>query len=142
MRTAYEVLQRAVVKDFGRWYRREWKTITEETKEKIRAGLAYNHWGYPFLNDLSGLCIGTFPGGKCYIRGKQSGGWCFDNEYDENMRRLKDFKIGYNHWVFCSFSFDYWFELIGFRSKKDAVEYYKKQKKREDGLFYCFMYRW
>lgn len=142
MRTAYEVLRRAVIKDFGRWYSRAWSSITEEGKESVRSGVAYNHWGYPFLNDLSNLCIGTCPDGMCYIRGKQSGGWYFESEYDDNLRRLKDFKLGQHFWIFSTIGHDDWFELVGFKDKMAAVEYYKKQKKREDSVFHTFMYRW
>lgn len=142
MRTAYDVLKRAVVKDFGWWYRREWDVVTEESKEKIRNGVAYNHFGNPFLTNLSDLCIGTCPGGMCYIRGKQSGGWYFDSEYEDNLKRLKEFKLGQHFWVYSSFSFDDWFEVVGFKDKKSAIEYYKKQKKREDMMFYTFWYRW
>ena len=142
MRTAYEALRRAVVKDFGRWYRKEWRVVTEDAKERIRQGVAYNHFGNPFLHNLSDLCIGTCPHGMCYIRGKQSGGWYFDSEYDDNLKRLKEFKLSQHYWVYSSFSFDDWFELVGFKSKQAAVKYYKKQKKREDSLFYTFWYRW
>lgn len=138
MRTAYDALRRAVVKDFGRWYRRAWGCVVEEAKERVRSGIAYNHFGNPFLTNLSDLYIDRDMG---VIRGKQSGGWYFEEEYEENLKKLKTPFIF--HWfVFSSFSFDDWFELRGFRSKSAAIEYYKKQKKREDYLFYTFWFRW
>ena len=136
MRTAYDALRRAVVKDFGRWYGREWSSISDEGKERVRTGIAYNHWTNPFLTNLSDLYIGSG-----VIRGKQSGGWCFEEEYGENLKKLKTPMV-YHWWVFSSFSFDDWFELRGFKSKTEAAEFLKKQKKREDSLFYSFLYRW
>lgn len=137
MRTAYDVLRRAVIKDFGWWYRREWHCTTEETREKIKAGAAFQHFGNPFLITLKTLYVG-----ENSIRGTI--GWgCFEeeSEYEENIEKLKVPFIF--HWfVYSSFSFDYWFELRGFKSKKEAIEFYKKQKKREDDIFYTFLFKW
>ena len=138
MRTAYDALRRAVVKDFGWWYRREWPYVVEEAKERVRSGAAYHHFGHPFLTSLSDLYIDTEKG---IIRGKQSGGWCFEEEYEENLKKLK-VPFVFHWWVYSSFSFDDWFELVGFKYKKDAIMYYKKQKEREDCLFYTFWFRW
>lgn len=138
MRTAYDALRKAVVKDFGRWYAFEWPHVTEEAKERVRAGVAYNHFGNPFLTDLSDLYINKAEG---VIRGKQSGGWYFESEYEENLIKLR-VSFVYHWFVFCSFSFDDWFELKGFRTKAEAIAYCKKQKKREDSVFHTFWFKW
>ena len=57
MRTAYDALQRAIVKDFGRWYAFEWDSVVDEAKERIKQGLAYKHFSNPFLTNLSDLYI-------------------------------------------------------------------------------------
>ena len=142
MRTAYDALRRAVVKDFGRWYRKEWSHLSGPAKKRVQSGIAYNHFGNPVLTNLSELCIGTCPGGMCYIRGKV-GMICEEEEvYQDNLRRLMRTELGQHFWIYSSFSFDDWFELIGFKDKKSALRYYKKQKKREDDLFYTFWYEW
>ncbi len=138
MRTAYDALQRAIIKDFGRWFAFEWDAVVDETKAQIRQGLAYKHFSNPFLTNLSNLYIDSING---YIRGKQSGGWYFDEEYEKNIQKLKE-PFVFHWWVFSSFSFDDWFELRGFHSKSDAADFLKVQKKREDSLFFAFMYRW
>lgn len=138
MRTAYDALRKAVVKDFGTWYRREWPTLPEDVRERIVRGVAYNHFGNPFLTNLSDLYINRTEG---VIRGKQSGDWSFESEYEENLIKLR-VHFPFHWFVFCSFSFDYWFELKGFRTKAEAIAYCKKQKKREDDLFYTFWYKW
>ena len=142
MRTAYDALRKAIVKDFGWWYRKECPTLPDDVRERIEQGSAYIFFEYPFLTNLSDLCIGTYSGGRCYIRGKQSRIWGAEDSFEENIRRLKNPQFGQHFWVFSSFSFDDWFELVGFRAKADAIRYYKKQKKREDGIFYTFWYRW
>ena len=137
MRTAYDVLRRAVIKDFGWWYATEWSAVSEEAKEKIKSGAAYSHFGNPFLTNLTRLYIG-----EGVIRGDV--GWgCFEeeSEYEDNIEKLK-VKFVYHWFVYSSFSCDDWFELRGFRSKKEALEFYKKMKKREDAYFYTFMFKW
>ncbi len=138
MRTAYDALRRAIIKDFGKWYAFEWDAVVNETKNSIKQGLANKHFSNPFLTNLSNLYIDSING---YMRGKQSGGYDFGEEYEKNLEMLKVPFI-FHWWVFSSFDFDDWFELRGFRSKIDAVEFLKLQKKREDCLFYTFMYRW
>lgn len=142
MRTAYDALQRAVVKDFGKWYRKEWSTISDETKELILNGVALTHFNNPFLTNLHDLYIGTCPNGMCYIRGKLNRNWCLDSCYSDNVQRLSEFRLRQHYWVYSSFSFDDWFELVGFMDKQSALAYYKKQKHREDDLFYSFWFRW
>ena len=137
MRTAYDVLRRAVIKDFGWWYRTQWGCITEEAKERIKSGAAFQHFGNPFLKNLTGLYIGDD-----VIRGDV--GWgCFEeeSEYEENIEKLK-VKFVYHWFVYSSFSCDDWFELRGFRSKKEAVAFYKKMRIRVDEYFYTFMFKW
>ena len=138
MRTAYDALRRAVIKDFGWWYRREWPAVSEEAKERIKSGAAYSHFGNPFLTSLKTLYVG-----ENVIRGTIGWGCGFEeeSEYEANIEKLKvNFVF---HWfVYSSFEFDYWFELRGFRSKKEAINFYKKQKKREDALFYTFWFSW
>jgi len=136
MRTAYDVLRRAVIKDFGKWYKKEWLKLSEEAKERVKNGVAYNHFGNPFLNVLHDLYIG-----ENIVRGDLGWGLDFESEFDAIISQLKVPFIF--HWfVYSSFSCDDWFELKGFRSKKEALDYYKKQKKREDNLFYTFWFKW
>ena len=59
MRTAYDALRTAVIKDFGKWYRHEWWLISDEGKEKVQGGIAYSHFGNPFLSILHDLYIGV-----------------------------------------------------------------------------------
>ena len=138
MRTAYDCLRTAVIKDFGKWYSHEWWAISEEGKEKVKAGTAYSHFGNPFLSALHGLFIG-----EDVIRGKLGYGvFDFEDEYEENIEKLKSPFVF--HWfVYSSFSFDEWVELRGFRTKKAAINFYKKVKKnRADGLFYTFWFKY
>lgn len=144
MRTAFDVLKRAIIKDFGKWYSFEWNVIQPEAKDKLKSNgreVAEKFWEENFLKELSDLWLGTGPG-CAYINGKLSGGWYFEECYDDNLRRLKSFEMPYHYWVYSSFSFDDYFSLYGFMTKADAVRYLKKQKKREDDLFYSFMFRW
>lgn len=144
MRTAFDVLKRAIIKDFGKWYSFEWNVIQPEAKDKLQSNgreLAEKFWEENFLKELSDLWLGTGPG-CAYINGKLSGGWYFEECYDDNLKRLKSFEMPYRYWVYSSFSFDDYFSLYGFMNKADAVRYLKKQKKREDDLFYSFMFRW
>lgn len=144
MRTAFDVLKRAIIKDFGKWYSFEWNVIQPEVKDKLKSTgreVAEKFWEENFLKELSALWLGTGPG-CAYINGKLSGGLDFDNCYDDNVKRLKAFEMPYHYWVYSSFSFDDYFSLYGFMNKADAVRYLKKQKKREDDLFYSFMFRW
>jgi hypothetical protein len=138
MRTAYDVLRRAVIKDFGWWYRTQWGCITEEVKDRIKSGAAFQHFGNPFLKNLNRLYVG-----EAVIRGTIGWGCSFEeeSEYEVNIEKLK-VKFIYHWFVYSSFDFDYWFELRGFRSKKEAIDFYKKQKKREDDHFYTFMFKW
>lgn len=135
MRTAYDALRFAVIKDFGKWYSFEWPYVAEDAKERLRNGAAYQHFGNPFLTNLSDLYVG-----EGVIRGKLNGGWDFGEEYENNLRKLKA-PFVYHWFVYSSFSFDDWFELRGFKDKADAVAFYKKQQAREDSLFYTFWFK-
>ena len=136
MRTAYDVLRRAVIKDFGKWYKKEWPKLSEDAKERVKSGVAYNHFGNPYLNVLHHLYIG-----EDVVRGDLGWGLDFDSEFSDLIAQLKTPFVF--HWfVYSSFSCDDWFELKGFRSKKEALDYYKKQRKREDNLFYTFWFKW
>jgi hypothetical protein len=138
MRTAYDALRKAIVKDYGWWYKREWPTLPEDVRERIVGGVAYNHFGNPLLTNLSHQYINRAEG---VIRGKQSAVWSIEPEYEKNLVKLKAF-FPFHWFVFCSFSFDDWFELKGFKSKSAAIAYYKKQLKRADGIFYTFWFKW
>ena len=140
MRTAYDGLRKAVVKDFGWWYRKEWNTLPEDVRERIADGVAYSHFSHPFLTSLYDLYIDRSRD-VGVIRGKQTNGVFIEEEYEENLIVLR-IPFVYHWCVFSSVTFGDWFELKGFRSKSAAIDFYKEQKKREDDLFYCFMYRW
>ena len=137
MRTAYDALRTAVIKDFGKWYRHEWWLISDEGKEKVQGGIAYSHFGNPFLSILHDLYIGVD-----VIRGRLGyGGFDFEDKFEENVQKLKDPFI-YHWFVYSSFSFDDWFELRGFKTKKATIDFYKKVKQnREDDLFYVFWFK-
>lgn len=137
MRTAYDVLRRAVIKDFGKWYRKEWLKLSEEAKERVRSGVAYSHFGNPFLNVLHDLYIG-----ENVVRGDLGWGLDFEDNFDALLSQLKVPFI-YHWFVYSSFSCDDWFELKGFKSKSAAIDYYKKIKKnRADTIFYTFWFKW
>lgn len=137
MRTAYEALRRAVIKDIGKWYAFEWSKLSEEARERLDSGFAYSHFGNPFLNVLHNLYVG-----QDVIRGDLGWGLSFEDTFDELISQLK-VPFVYHWFVYSSYSCDDWFELKGFRSKVAAIEYYKKLKKnRADDLFYTFWFKW
>ena len=143
MRTAYEALRRAIIKDFGKWYSLEWKAVSEEIKPKIKSGLyAEKHWTSIFLPDIENLCVGYRPGGKFFINGNLNGGFDFGETYGASVKLLYDMKVDCKYWVFSSFCFDDNFSLQGFSTKAEAIACWKKQKKREDNIFRTFWYRW
>ncbi len=85
MRTAYDALQRAIVKDFGKWYSFEWKAVSNEVKPKIQSGeLASKHWNSIFLPDLDNLCIGYRAFGEFFINGNLSNGADFGRTQGAN----------------------------------------------------------
>lgn len=143
MRSAYEALRRAIIKDFGRWYSLEWKAVAEETKPKIQSGLyAEKHWTSIFLPDLDNLCVGYRANGEVFINGNLNAGEGFNRHLGANVKLLMGLKFDCHYWVFCSYSFDDNFSLRGFQTKAEAIDCWKKQKQRSDDLFYCFWYRW
>ena len=143
MRTAYEALRRAVIKDFGRWYSFEWKAVAAETKPKIQSGfLAEKHWTSIFLPDIENLCVTYLAGGEVFIRGGLKGGNDFGKMQGANVHLLMNLNVDCHFWVFSSYSFDDNFSLSGFKTKAEAIKCWKAQMKKSDDLFYTFWYRW
>lgn len=143
MRTAYEALHRAVIKDFGKWYSFEWRAVASEIKPKIQSGfLAEKHWSSIFLPDLDNLCVGYRANGEVFINGNLNAGYDFNQNMAANVRLLMDLKFDCHYWVFSSYSFDDNFSLRGFRTKSEAIKCWKSQMRRSDDLFYSFWYRW
>lgn len=137
MRTAYDALRRAVIKDFGKWYAFEWDKLSNPAKERLTGGIAYSHFGNPFLSVLHNLYIG-----KDVIRGDLGWGLDFEDNFDDILKQL-GVPFVYHWFVYSSFSCDDWFELKGFKSKAAAIDYYKKIKKnRADTIFYTFWFKW
>ena len=143
MRTAYEALHRAIIKDFGKWYSFEWKAVANEVKPRIQSGeLASKHWNSIFLPDLDNLCVGYRAFGEFFINGNLSNSADFGMTQGANIELLKSLQCSCRYWVFSSYSFDDNFSLRGFRTKSEAIECWKSQMRRADDLFYTFWYRW
>ena len=141
MRTAYDALKRAVIKDFGKWWSFEWKAINGVMKSRLYTEpLAEKYWEDNFFPMISDMWIHTGPSGELRICGKLSGGWY--DEKEENIKRLQEVKTNGRYWVFCSYSCDDNFVLYGFRTKQEALMLWKSEKKRIDEIFYTFWYRW
>ena len=143
MRTAYDALHRAVVKNFGKWYAFQWIAVNKEMRSRIQNdNLAETFWRDIFLSQLSELWLHSGPNGEIRINGKLNGGWSFDSEYEQNIRRLEEFKAECKYWVYSSYCFNENFVLYGFRTKEEALLWWKVQKSRIDTVYSAFWFRW
>lgn len=139
MPTAYECLHKAVIKNFGKWYRFEWNSTSPKIRDKIKHhALAEEYWQNIFLRLLSNLQFSSSSDGSVLITGSLIGTPHQKDGQTENIHKLTAMTLTDRFWVYSSYDFDDRFSLCSFKTKEDAI---KQLKVKQDDLFFIFWFR-
>lgn len=135
MYSGLNVLHSAVYKADGYYQGVEWKTLTQESQQKVKQGsFCRTYWNRIFLNHLSNLVIDTdiqlIKGSLDKLISKE--------EREQNLKRLSGSFFNTPFWVYTNFDFDTHFILQGYSTKIDSIKAWKENNRSSD-VFYSVL---